>query len=106
MVLQPLAGRADGGEMKSLALAGCILSHGEPWVMQCLRDGEPAWTRVVSGLPTGEVRDARFVEAVSPRSLGRYGWHVPFRVDWTYGREQAHLYLDAEGELLFYFLSW
>lgn len=32
--------------------------------------------------------------------------HVPFQVIWTYGREQAHLYLDSESNMLFYYLSW
>jgi hypothetical protein len=77
----------------------------ENLLMQCLRNGEPAWTRVVSGLPTGEVVDVQFVD-VEPGPLGAYDWHIPFRVNWMYGREQAHLYLEPEGELLFYFLSW
>lgn len=79
--------------------------EGESWVLQGVRDGEPIWSRVVSGLPIGEVAEVRLL-GVAPQELGAYGWHVPFRVDWKYGREQAHLYLDPEGELLFYFLSW
>lgn len=27
-------------------------------------------------------------------------------VEWKNGAEHTHLYLDADGELLFYFMSW
>ena len=82
-----------------------VAREDEAWVMQCVRDGEPIWTRVISGRPLGMVESVGFID-VAPVSVGSYGWHVPFWVSWTYGREQAHLYLDSRGELLFYFLSW
>lgn len=79
--------------------------EGESWVLQCVRDGKPLWSRVVSGLPDGEVAEVGFADT-DAKKVGPYGWHVPFWVDWPAGQEQAHLYLDAKGNLLFYFLSW
>lgn len=103
--LLPDSQRLRVDELLELRLAK-VERDGEPWVMQCVRDGKLAWSRVVSGLPDGEVEDVEFVD-VSPIGLGEYGWHVPFKVSWTYGGvEQAHLYLDPAGELRFYFLSW
>jgi hypothetical protein len=78
----------------------------EAWVMQCVRGDALEWSRVVSGLPDGEVARAEFYEDPEAEPLGAYGWHVPFWVDWPAGEEQAHLYLDANGKLLFYYLSW
>jgi hypothetical protein len=77
----------------------------EPWVFQCVRDGKLQWTRVVSGEPDGQVESATFAE-VEPNKTGPYGWHVYFQVDWDFGVEQAHLYVNAKGELICYFLSW
>jgi hypothetical protein len=41
-----------------------------------------------------------------PKPVGTYGWIVPMSVKWTYGHEQAYLYVDAKGSFLFYFMSW
>jgi hypothetical protein len=51
------------------------------------------------------VVDVGFID-VTPSNLGAYGWRVPFQVNWAFGRERAHLYLDTDGDLLCYFLSW
>lgn len=91
-------------EHVQLRLARVDLAE-EPWVLQCVRDGELAWSRVLSGAPDGKVAGARFVEAPA-KALGSHGWKVALSVDWTYGTEQAHLYVDAKGGMLFYFLSW
>jgi len=82
-----------------------IERDGEPWLLQCVRDGELLWSRVVSGKPDGGVRSARFSQSEA-QPLGTYGWKVFMRVEWTYGAEGAHIYVDTEGNLLFYFLSW
>jgi hypothetical protein len=79
--------------------------EGERWVMQCVRDGKPVWARVISGMPDGAVADVGFAKT-APAKLGTHGWHVYFWVDWPMGKEQAHMYLDPSGNLLFYFLSW
>jgi len=82
-----------------------IEREGESWVMQCVRDGKPIWSRVISGLPDGSVADVGFAKT-APAKLGTHGWHVYFWVDWPMGKEQAHMYLGPDCNLLFYYLSW
>jgi hypothetical protein len=77
----------------------------EPWVLQCLRDGKPLWARVISAAPDQSVGEVGFTSA-PPTRHGRYGWTVHLHADWTYGDEHAPVYLDAQGNFLFYFLSW
>ena len=101
--LEPLAARRLD-ERTELRLAKVDREH-EPWVMQCVRDGKPLWTRVVSGAPDGDVSAVRFARP-RPAKRGSYGWEVFLVVDWPMGEEGAHLYVDAQGRLLFYYLSW
>lgn len=79
--------------------------EGETCVLQCTRDGQPLWSRVLSGEPAGQVKSASFA-GVEAKKMGPYGWHVYLRADWTYGVEQGHLYVDPKGQLICYFLSW
>jgi hypothetical protein len=76
----------------------------EPFVVQTWRDGALVGERVVSAAPEGVVGEVAFLG--EPKSLGTYGWKVHLKVKWTYGQEQGHLYVDRDGKLLFYYLSW
>lgn len=77
----------------------------EPWVLQCVRDGKPLWSRIISAAPDESVSEVAFTSS-EPLSVGKYGWKVYLRVKWTYGVEQAHLYVDAKANPPFYYLSW
>lgn len=76
----------------------------EPFVLQVLRDKKVLWSRVVSGGPDESVRKVEL--RGQPQDLGDYGWKVFLTVAWSQGVEAGYLYLDADGKLLFYFLSW
>ena len=78
---------------------------GEAWVLQCVREGKPLWSRVISGAPDGIVNEVALSES-EPQKLGTYGWKVFLNVKWTYGSERGYLYLDTKAGLLFYFLTW
>jgi hypothetical protein len=92
------------GEHLELRLAK-VARDEEPWILQCVRDGELLWSRVLSAAPDGVVKGARFSTA-EPLDLGPYGWKVYLEADWTYGPENGHLYVDPKGNSPFYFLSW
>ncbi len=77
----------------------------EPWILQCVRDGKLLWSRVVSAAPDESVAEVSFA-STPPLKIGAYGWKVYMRVKWSYGPEQAHLYVDAKANPPFYFLSW
>jgi len=78
---------------------------GEAWVLQCVREGKPLWSRVISGAPDGVVQEVALSKS-EPQKLGTYGWKVFLDVKWTYGAERGYLYLDPKAGLLFYFLTW
>jgi len=77
----------------------------EPWVLQAVREGKPLWSRVISGAPDESVAEATFHDEPAER-LGPYGWKIQMTVTWSQGTELAEVFLDAKGQLLFYFLSW
>jgi hypothetical protein len=76
----------------------------EPCVLQLFRDGALVWSRVLSGAPDGAISEAVFTSQV--QALGAYGWRVPFKTRWSHGVDQGQLYLDADGDLLFYSVAW
>lgn len=75
-----------------------------PWVLQAARDGEHAWSMVISEVPSDANLTFEGVEA--PKRLGPYGWKVHMRFGYPRDIEAAILYLDASGELLFYYTTW
>jgi len=77
----------------------------EPFVLQCVREGELQWSRRISDSPDCTVGHVRFLDE-EPTDLGEHGWKVHMRARWKYGSEYLHLYVDREGRFLFYFLSW
>ncbi len=77
----------------------------EPWVLQAVTDGKLLWSRVISGAPNESVRAVEFRPSEA-MPLASYGWKAFLAVDWAYGKEACYLYLDPQGRLLFYFLSW
>lgn len=68
-----------------------------PWLVQLHKGKKVLWTRALTQVPSGS--KLRFQG--NPKPLGEHGWVVPM----NFGESTA-LYLDAEGEALFYFTSW
>jgi len=77
----------------------------EPWVLQCVREGKLAWSRVISAAPDESVVELGFRDS-KPMPLGTYGWKVFLQAKWSYGSEACYLYLGPDAKLLFYYLSW
>lgn len=102
----PLPASATKQVDDKTSLALCRVERpNEPWVLQAMRDGRPLWSRVVSAAPDESVADVAFRNTPAER-LGHYGWKIQMTVSWSAGKELAEVFLDAEGKLLFYFLSW
>ncbi|HZL98962.1 MAG TPA: hypothetical protein VFD43_01815, partial [Planctomycetota bacterium] len=68
-----------------------------PWLLQLVKGKKPLWTRALAQAPAGT--PLRFAQA--PTALGERGWVA--QLDWG---ETLSLYLDAQGQPLFYFTSW
>lgn len=77
----------------------------EPFAVQGYVDGKLRWTRVISDSPDETVVDAAFLDQ-PPEDLGTYGWQIHMSVSYEGGAEYAPLYVGAQGEFLFYFMSW
>lgn len=91
-------------ERTTLALCRVEREH-EPWVLQARRAGKPLWTRVLSAAPDESVSEASFLQR-HPERVGPYGWQVNLLVTWAQGSQHAEVFLEPDGALLFYFLSW
>ena len=79
-------------------------SDTEGWILQGVKDGKLLWSRVFSASPRGDIGEAEFIPEV--RQWERYGFKAFMKINWTFGKERAYLYLDPKGELSFYFLTW
>lgn len=97
---KPVRPFGDGFDLRIASLAG----EPEPCALQCVREGRVCWTSVLSGQPFGRVAGAEIAD-MDAVDLGRWGWLVVVRVQWTQGEQHAYVYLDREGGLRFYFLS-
>ncbi|HTF90143.1 MAG TPA: hypothetical protein VK843_17140 [Planctomycetota bacterium] len=76
----------------------------EPFVLQVVSKDKLLWSRVVSGGPDESVVEVQLRS--KPGQLDEYGWKVFLSVKWSQGSESAYLYLDPEGRMLFYFMTW
>ncbi len=99
--LLPAAGSVDLDGTRKLRL--CELD--DAFVLQCVDGEELAWSRRLSLSPKGRIGHARLLER-PPDRLGPYGWKVHLVISWEFGEEYAHLYLDRNADLLFYFVGW
>ena len=77
----------------------------EPWVLQCIKNGELLWSRKISDSPQCTVKSVSFSDS-QPTPLDEHGWKVHMLADWSGGMEYMHLYVGQQGEFLFYYLSW
>jgi hypothetical protein len=67
------------------------------WCLQCVKDNELLWSIILSKIPG----DHFGFHNKKPMLLGNYGW----KISMEFG-EYVHLYLDPDGQPLFYFTSW
>lgn len=72
--------------------------EGKGWILQALLNDQVIWTRWLSAIQTE--RNFHFIDK-PPTPLGEYGWKVHMSEG-----EYTHVYLDRNGTLLFYFVSW
>ncbi|HTF87577.1 MAG TPA: hypothetical protein VK843_04150 [Planctomycetota bacterium] len=91
---------ADGFDLRIAPLIG----EPEPCALQCVREGQVMWTSVLSGQPAGRVSSAELAD-MDAIDLGPWGWLVVMRVESSRGAEHAHVYVDRNGGLRFYFLG-
>jgi hypothetical protein len=81
-----------------IALRLCNIERCEGnWCLQCVKNGDLFWSAILSKIPEG---DFGFAER-EPTYLWEYGWKIHM-----VSSEYVHLYLNREGQLLFYFTSW
>ena len=77
----------------------------EPFVLQCVRGKKVLWSRRISDSPYQTVTDVSF-STKEPTKLDPLGWKVHMSVKWQAGTEYMHVYIDADGEFICYFMSW
>lgn len=102
--LLPEVGSVPLGDDLVLSL-GRDKKGAEPFVLQCARGKRVLWSRTISDSPYQTVHDVSFRDE-PPTALDGLGWKVHLRVQWRNGAEYAHAYIDAEGQLVCYFMSW
>jgi hypothetical protein len=89
------------GEAFELRL--CPTDDPFPWVLQCVKQKKVAWSKVITQVEPD--MGLEFMAKKDPVKLGRYGWMVLMQFGVPMDMEATILYLDPEGDLLFYFTS-
>ena len=79
----------------------CPTDDPSPWLLQCVKDGKVTWSKVITQVEPD--MELEFPEERMPAKLGSYGWMVLMHFGTQTDRGAAILYLDPDGELLFYF---
>ena len=83
-----------------------IEGKNEPMIISLVdTNNEIAWQKILTASPRGKIRSAKFFEKPIVE-IEEYGYKVELLVDWDYGKEYCHMYLDESGNMRFYFVSW
>ncbi|MBA7628676.1 hypothetical protein ES703_36171 [subsurface metagenome] len=83
-----------------------IEGKNEPMIISLAdSNNEIVWQKILTASPRGKIRSAKFFEKPVVE-IEEYGHKVRLLVDWDYGKECCHMYLDESGNMRFYFVSW
>jgi hypothetical protein len=94
-LVNPQARRfGDGFELRVGA------AQGRP-VLRCARAGKELWSRVLSVEGAPVPVEVTLLDR-EPDRLGEFGWKLHLLCEGEY----CHVYVDPQGELLFFFVSW
>lgn len=110
-----LIGAEEVGAAELLSEDGKLMlyrtgSDNNPMVLQHVnKDGKVVWQKRLTS-SSGGIDSASFATKKSDNksftTLGGMGYKIHMYVDWAFGYEYCHLYLDGKCRLRFYYLGW